>query len=110
MTTGVISVVSMKTASRPASSSQATSWPQHDVDQRGPRDARDVHDHEQQLPADIGVKGMKVDPAQLVNTDATSERIVGMAAWTTEKNLFWKSICSTAKTKKIRPQLARKRK
>jgi hypothetical protein len=33
-----------------------------------------------QLLADIGVKGIKVDPDQLVNTDATSERIVGMAA------------------------------
>jgi hypothetical protein len=49
-------------------------------DQRGPRAAADAHDQEQQLPADIGVKGIKVDPAQLVNTDATSERIVGMAA------------------------------
>ena len=30
----------------------------HDVDQRGPRVARDVHDHDQQLPTDIVVMGV----------------------------------------------------
>ena len=64
MTTGVVSVVSLKTTSRPAWS---LNWRRpfdrhrffHD-DQRGPRVARDVHEHEQQLPADIMVTSVVV--------------------------------------------------
>jgi hypothetical protein len=81
VTTGVVSVVSMKTTSRPAWSLKR--WRPfgshrffHD-DQRGPRVARDAHDQEQQLLADIVMTSVVVGSSPPLNTPMLQEGIAG---------------------------------